>query len=70
MKANDLVAPYLPRRCGEEGDYEGPDFIFKLQHTSLNEFLDLVGSESGREGKMGGRERREGGEEFWAFEYS
>jgi len=54
MKANDLVAPYLQKRCGEEADYEGPDFIFKLQHTPLNEFLNLVGAKEG--GRGGGRE--------------
>jgi len=80
MKANDLVAPYLPKRCGEEGDYDSADFIFQLQHTSLNEFLDLVGSKSRIEGRRkGGKEERRGGkrgregkggqEAFLAFEF-
>jgi hypothetical protein len=61
MKADDLVAPYLQKRCGEEADYEGPDFIFKLQHTPLNEFLNLVSSETWMEERgekqMEGRQR-------------
>jgi hypothetical protein len=42
MKANDLVGPYLQRQSGDP-DAEGPDFIFRLQHTPLADFLALVG---------------------------
>jgi hypothetical protein len=31
------VGPYVTKRCGE--DYEGPDFIMGLLHTSLSDFL-------------------------------
>lgn len=33
------VGPYVSKQCGEE--YEGPDFIFKLQHTPLPDFLGM-----------------------------
>lgn len=37
LAAMTQVGPYVSKRCGD--DYEGPDFIFKLQHTPLPDFL-------------------------------
>ena len=35
---NTQAGPYVARRCGVD-DYEGPDFVFRLQHTPLPGFL-------------------------------
>ena len=45
MKADDIPAPYIYKQCGTENNgivADGPQFVFGLVHTGLDEFLGIV----------------------------